>query len=171
MALKLGLVFEYGLDIMTTIPEDQIAHLILLIRGQKVMLDEDLARIYGVNTKRLNQQVNRNSRRFPADFMFQVTEKEYEYLRLQIATSNIRRGGRRHLPYAFTEHGAVMLAAVLKSDTAVEASIQVVRAFIRLRQILASHVELSRKVDALERKYDGQFKSVFDAIRQMMTPP
>lgn len=156
---------------MIFIPEEQIARSILVIRSHKVMLDADLAKIYGVTTKRLNQQVNRNRHRFPPDFMFQLTEKEEEFLRLQFATSNRGRGGRRHLPYAFTEHGAVMLAAVLNNPIAVDASIQVVRAFIRLRQMLTSHVELSRKVDALERKYDGQFRSVFDAIRQLMSPP
>lgn len=156
---------------MAFIPEEQIASSILLVRNQKVMLDADLAKIYGVTTKRLNQQVKRNLHRFPPDFMFQLTEKEETFLRLQTATSNSGRGGRRHLTYVFTEHGAVMLAAVLNSPIAVDASIQVVRAFIRLRQILASHVELSRKVDALEKKFDGQFKSVFDVIRQLMNPP
>jgi hypothetical protein len=134
------------------------------------MLDSDLARIYGVTTKRLNEQVKRNLGRFPEDFMFQLTETEGEILRSQIATSRLGWGGRRFLPYAFTEHGTVMLASVLNSEIAVQASVQVVRAFIRLRQLLSSHVELAKKVDVLERKYDGQFRSVFEAIRQLMAP-
>ncbi|MBI4468853.1 MAG: ORF6N domain-containing protein [Acidobacteria bacterium] len=143
----------------------------MLIRGHKVMLDADLAELYGVNTKRLNEQVKRNLGRFPTDFMFQLTRKEAEALRSQIATSKAGRGGRRTLPYAFTEHGAVMLASVLSSPIAVQASIQVVRAFVRLREILATHKELARKMDAMEKKYDTQFKVVFDAIRQLMAPP
>lgn len=116
------------------------------------MLDNDLAALYGVTTKRLNEQVKRNRKRFPEDFMFQLTSQEAQSLRSQFATSNETRGGRRYLPFAFTEHGAVMLASVLNSPIAVAASIQVVRAFIRLRSILAAHKELARKIDALERK-------------------
>ena len=135
------------------------------------MLDSDLARIYGVPTKRLNEQVKRNASRFPSDFMFQMTEAEYGSLRSQTATSKKGRGGRRFLPFVFTEHGAVMLATVVDSPVAINASIQVVRAFIRLRQMLSSHTELARKLAALEGKYDQQFKAVFEAIRQLMTPP
>ncbi len=142
---------------------------ILLVRGHNVMLDSDLAELYRVSTKRLNEQVRRNHERFPEDFMFQLTSKEA--LRSQSATSKRGRGGRRYRPYAFTEHGAVMLASVLNSAVAVQASIQVVRAFIRLREILASHKELARKLAELERKYDKQFKVVFDAIRELMAPP
>jgi hypothetical protein len=153
------------------IAADEIEKSILLIRGQRVMLDRDLAVLYGVTTKRLNEQVRRNRDRFPADFMFQVTEKEGEILRSQIATSSEGWGGRRSLPYAFTEHGALMLASVLNSPVAILASIQVVRAFTQLRKMVASHFELARKLDALEKKYDSQFKVVFDAIRQLLFPP
>jgi len=153
------------------IPAERIEKAILIIRGQRVMLDEDLATLYGVTTKRLNQQVNRNIERFPQDFMFQLTFQEFTRLRLQFATAKTGRGGRRTPPYAFTEHGAVMLASVLNSPTAVQASIEVVRAFIRLRELLSSHVELARKLATLEKKYDAQFKVVFDAIRQLMEPP
>ncbi|MEQ1878120.1 MAG: ORF6N domain-containing protein, partial [Bdellovibrionia bacterium] len=126
-------------------------------------------RIYGVATKRLNEQVKRNLGRFPQDFMFQLTEADGEILRSQIATSRLDWGGRRFLPYVFTEHGAVMLASVLNSEIAVQASVQVVRAFISLRQLLSSHEELARKVDSLEKKYDGKFQSVFEAFRKLMT--
>ena len=133
------------------------------------MLDEDIAKIYGVTTKRLNEQVRRNLNRFPEDFMFSLTPAEFEILRSQNATS--RWGGRRYPPKVFTEHGAVMLASIIKSPVAVEASIQVVRAFVKLREILASHKELAQRLEELEAKYDQQFQSVFDAIRQLMTPP
>jgi hypothetical protein len=137
------------------------------------MLDSDLARLYGVTTTRLNEQVKRNLDRFPLDFMFQLTKEEWKSLISQIATSKRGRGGRRKLPYAFTEHGAVMAANVLNSPVAVRASIVVVRAFVRLRQLLVSHEELARKLEALEKKFekhDAQFKVVFDAIRQLMAP-
>jgi len=151
------------------IPPERIERSILLIRGHKVMFDSDLAELYGVSTKRLNQQVKRNSDRFPEDFMFQLSAEEFANLRSQFATASW--GGRRTPPYAFTEHGAVMLASVLNSPVAVRASIEVVRAFVRLRQMLASHEDLARKLAVLEKKYDAQFKVVFDAIRQLMTPP
>jgi hypothetical protein len=118
----------------------------------------------------VNEQVRRNSDRFPPDFMFQLTQEEFENLRSQFATSSLY-GGRRYLPYAFTEHGALMLANVLNSERATKTSVQVVRAFVRLRQILASNAELARKLEALEKKYDGQFKTIFDAIRQLMSSP
>jgi len=153
------------------IPVERIERAILSIRGEKVMLDSDLAELYGVETKRLNEQVRRNLHRFPRDFMFQLTAEEAESLRSQIATSNEGRGGRRYLPYAFTEHGALMLANVLNSERAAQTSVQVVRAFVRLRQMLASNAELARKLEALEKKYDRQFKVVFDAIRRLMSPP
>ena len=149
---------------------ERIEQAVLRIRGHNVMLDQDLATIYGVTTKRLNQQVNRNRNRFPEDFVFQLTAEEVRILRLQFATSNRGRGGRRTRPYAFTEHGAVMLASVLNTPIAVQASIHVVRAFIRLRQILATHKELARRLDALEKKYDEKFRVVFEAIRQLMAP-
>jgi hypothetical protein len=143
---------------------------IYLIRGRKVMLDSDLAEIYGVTTKRLNEQVKRNRDRFPEDFMFQFTAEETEeLLRSQIATASKRNV--RFRPYAFTEHGAVMLASVLNSSIAVAASIQVVRAFIRLRSLLAAHKELAQKIAAMEKRYDSRFKIVFEAIRQLLEPP
>jgi phage regulator Rha-like protein len=151
------------------VPDERIEQGILLIRDQKVMLDEDLAEIYGVTTKRLNEQVKRNLDRFPADFMFQLSKEEYAQLRSQFATS--RWGGRRYPPFAFTEHGTVMLASVLNSPVAVQASIQVVRAFIRLREIMATHKELARKLSALEKKYDERFQVVFEAIRKLMESP
>ena len=134
------------------------------------MTDSALADVYRVSTKVLNQAVRRNRHRFPADFMFRLTTREADSLRSQIVTSKSRRGGRRYLPYAFTEHGAVMLANVLNSPAAVAASIQVVRAFVRLRTILAAHKELARKLDALEQKCDRQFRAVFDTIREMLEP-
>lgn len=156
---------------MSVIPQDQIEKSILVIRGHRVILDTDLAKIYGVSTKRLNEQVRRNLDRFPDDFMFQLSETTGESLRSQFATSKIGRGGRRYLPYVFTEHGALMLANILNSPTAVASSIQVVRAFINLRQMLSSQAELARKLDLLERKYDHQFKVVFDAIRELTLIP
>ena len=152
---------------------NRIESKILLIRGQKVMLDSDLAFLYGVETRVLIQAVKRNIGRFPRDFVFQLSKVECEFLRSQFVISKppVGRGGRRYLPYAFTEHGAVMLASVLNSPIAIEASIQVVRAFVRLSRILASNRDLARKLDALERKYDRQFAVVFDAIRQLMAPP
>jgi phage regulator Rha-like protein len=152
------------------IPVERIERAILSIRGEKVMLDSDLAELYGVETKRLNEQVRRNLSRFPPDFMFQLTSQEWESLRSQFAT--LKRGEhRKYLPCAFTEHGALMLANVLNSERAAQTSVQVVRAFVRLRQMLASNAELARKLAALENKYDAQFKVVFDAIRQLMSPP
>ncbi len=150
-------------------PIDAIERRIYLIRGHKVMVDSDLAAIYGVSTKRLNEQVKRNVRRFPADFMFRLRKEETENLRSQFATSSW--GGRRYQPLAFTEHGAVMLASVLNSQIAVSASLQVVRAFVKLRDMIASHRDLARRLDNLEKKYDAQFRGVFDAIRELMDPP
>ncbi len=155
---------------LVKIPLEHIEEIILLIRGEKVILDSNLARLYGVSTGRLNQQVNRNLDRFPGDFMFQLTRDEFNSLMLQNATSKKGRGGRRRLPYAFTEYGAIMAANVLSSERAIEASVQVVRAFVKLRQMLASNAELARKLNDLEQRYDRQFKIVFDAIRQLMTP-
>lgn len=156
---------------MSLIPLERIERAILLIRGEKVMLDSDLAELYGVSTKVLNQAVKRNVNRFPPDFMFQLTPEEMKSLRSQIVTSNVGRGGRRYLPYAFTEHGALMLANVLNSERAAQTSVQVVRAFIRLRQMLVSNAGLARKVAALEQKYNRQFKVVFTAIQRLMSPP
>jgi len=152
------------------IPVDRIEKAILLIRGQKVMLDADLAELYDVETKVLVQAVKRNLERFPEDFMFQLSQEEFAILRSQIVTSS-DWGGRRYRPYAFTEQGVAMLSSVLRSRRAIQVNIEIMRAFIRLRQMLASHVELARKLDALEKKYDAQFKQVFEAIRQLMAPP
>ena len=156
---------------LTPIPLERIERAILLLRGERVILDSELAKLYGVTTTRLNQQVRRNEERFPADFMFRLTTEEHDSLMLQIATSKSGRGGRRKLPLVFTEHGAIMAANVLNSQRAVRASVEVVRAFIHLRRILASNEELARKLEKLETRYDRKFRVVFDAIRQLMTPP
>ena len=152
------------------IPADRIEKAILLIRKQKVMLDADLADLYGVQTKFLVRAVKRNIDRFPADFMFQLSKEEFDDLRFHFGTSS-DWGGRRYPPYAFTEQGVAMLSSVLRSQRAVQVNIEIMRAFIRLRQMLASNAELARKLDELEKKYDAQFKEVFEAIRQLMTPP
>lgn len=156
---------------ISAVPLERIERAIILVRGEKVMLDSDLAEIYGVETGALNRAAKRNEKRFPPDFMFQLTPGEAEALRCQIGISKEGRGGRRYLPYAFTEHGALMLANVLNSERAAQTSVQVVRAFVRLRQMLASNAELARKLDAMEQKYDAQFKVVFSAIRRLMSPP
>jgi hypothetical protein len=156
---------------MSLIPVERIERAILSIRGEKVMLDSDLAEIYGVPTKVLNQAVKRNLDRFPEDFMFQLSAGEvFKLNRSQIVTGSQKHRDPRFPPYAFTEHGALMLANVLNSERAAQTSVQVVRAFVRLRQMLASNAELARKLEALERKYDRQFKVVFDAIRRLMSP-
>lgn len=146
---------------------------ILVLRGQKVILDSDLAELYGVSVKRLNQQVTRNQERFPADFMFRLTAKEDEILRLQIATSSPGHGGRRYPPHAFTEHGAIMAATVLNSPKAVEMSVFVVRAFVRLREMLATNRKLAAKIEELERKlesHDTAIQEVLEAIKELMAP-
>lgn len=147
---------------------------ILVIRGQKVILDSDLARLYGVTTSRLNEQVRRNAGRFPADFTFRLTSAEAKSLISQFAISNNLRGGRRLIPQAFTEHGAIMAATVLNSPQAIAASIYVVRAFVKLREMLATHRELAAKFAELEHKldhHDEQIIALFDAIRELMEPP
>ncbi|VAX15804.1 Putative DNA-binding protein [hydrothermal vent metagenome] len=151
------------------IPSENIETKIYLIRGNKVMMDSDLALLYEIPTKRLLEQVRRNVERFPEDFMLQLTKEEYDFLRSQIATSKKGSGGRRYLPYAFTEQGVAMLSSVLKSKRAIEVNIAIMRAFVKLRKMLASNDELKRKLAAMERKYDSQFKVVFDAIKQLMT--
>jgi len=151
------------------IPNERIARSILLIRGERVMLDADLAAIYGATTKSLNQAVKRNLDRFPPDFMFQLTARE----KAKVVTNCdhlARLKFSPHLPYAFTEHGALMLANILNSERAAQTSVQVVRTFVRLRQMLDSNADLARKLAALEEKYDAQFKVVFGAIRQLMAP-
>jgi len=169
-----GLMNDKMLKSRSLIPIERIENRIFLIRGQKVMLDADLAELYGVTTKRLNEQVKRNRARFPEDFMFQLTASETELLRSQIATSKKGRGGRRYAPFAFTEHGAIMLAGVLNTRRAIEVSVFVVRAFNRLREMLATHKEVAYKLAELERKlvtHDEAIRSLMDAIRQLMTPP
>jgi len=152
------------------IPVDRIEKAILLIREQKVILDADLAELYGVETKMLVRAVKRNINRFPTDFMFQLSKEEFDNLRFHFGTSS-DWGGRRYPPYAFTEQGVAMLSSVLRSQRAIQVNIEIMRAFIRLRKMLASHVELARKLDALEKKYDAQFKQVFEAIRRLMAAP
>lgn len=139
-----------------------------MIRRHKVMLDSDLAKLYNVTTKQLNQQVRRNPSRFPPDFMFQLTPKEAAALRSQFVTSKQGRGGRRYAPLAFTEQGVAMLSSVLKSDRAVLVNIAIMRTFVRLREILSTHRGLARKLNELEKKYDAKFRVVFDAIRMLM---
>ncbi|MEW5949680.1 MAG: ORF6N domain-containing protein [Thermodesulfobacteriota bacterium] len=150
---------------------EMIERRIYLIRGHKVMLDRDLAELYEVPTRRLNEQVRRNIARFPSDFMFQLSSEETEKLRSQFATSSSGHGGRRYLPYVFTEQGVAMLSSVLNSERAIQVNIAIMRTFVKLREMLATNKDLSRKLADLEKKYDAQFRAVFDAIRQLMTPP
>ena len=156
---------------ITRIPIERIENVIFFVRGEKAMVDSDLAALYAVETKTLNRAVKRNLKRFPIDFMFQLTTKEAATLRCQSGTSKVGRGGRRYLPYVFTEQGVAMLSSVLNSEQAVMVNVEIMRAFVRLRQMLASNAELARKLHQLESKYDRQFRAVFDAIRQLMTPP
>ena len=153
------------------IPIEIIENKILLIRKHKVMLDSDLAELYDVATKVLIQAVKRNLNRFPEDFMFQLTSEETDSLRSQIVTSKPGRGGRRYPPYVFTEQGVAMLSSVLNSDRAIEVNILIMRAFVKLREMLSTHKDLAKKLEEMERKYDDQFKMVFDAIRELMKPP
>ncbi len=151
---------------------EQVENAIHLIRGERVMLDSALADIYGVATKRLNEQLRRNAQRFPSDFAFQLTREELTNLRSQIATSSLH-GGKRKLPWAFTEHGAIMLASVLNSETAIEASVRVVRAFVRLRELISANAALAAKFSQLERRLDtndAQIAQLFAAIRQLLAP-
>jgi phage regulator Rha-like protein len=165
------------------VPIGEIEQRILLIRGQRVIIDADLARLYDVSTKQLNQAIRRNIERFPDDFMLQLTWDEAQRLRSQIVTLNVthtggeapRRGQHmKYRPYAFTEHGAIMAASVLKTEQAVKVSVYVVRAFVKLREMLSAHKELAAKLAELERKldkHDGQIVCLIEAIRQLMTPP
>jgi hypothetical protein len=158
-----------GLAVITI---ERITQAIVLIRGHKVMLDTDLAQLYDVETKALNRAVRRNIARFPVDFMFQLTQEEAVRLRCQFGTLKTESGRhRKYLPYAFTEQGVAMLSSVLRSQRAVSVNIEIMRAFVRLRQLLSSHADLARKLAALEKRYDAQFKVVFDAIRELTTPP
>ena len=153
------------------VPVESITSRILLVRGQKVMLDSDLADLYGVSTSRLNEQVRRNIDRFPNDFMFQLTDSEFSNLKSQIATSSW--GGRRKLPLVFTEQGVSMLSSVLHSDQAVQVNIAIMRAFVQLREMLSTHKELAHKLEELERKvgiHDQTIVQLIEAIRQLMEP-
>jgi hypothetical protein len=150
------------------IPTERIEKCILLLRGQKVILDKDLAALYGASTKNLNKAVSRNLDRFPDDFMFQLDLQEVINLKFQFGTSSW--GGTRKLPRAFTEQGVAMLSSVLNSKRAVQVNIEIMRAFVKLRELLSSHKDLAIKLAEMEKKYDSQFKVVFDAIRELMTP-
>jgi hypothetical protein len=160
-------------------PVDQVTRAILVMRGHKVLLDTELAALYGVSTKRFNEQVRRNRERFPEDFMFQLNAAEWTALRSQIVTSNAQRGGRRYLPYAFTEQGVAMLSSVLHSDRAVAVNIEIMRAFVKLRKLLGSNKELARRFAQLETRldkglteHDQAIATILAAIRELMhTPP
>lgn len=155
------------------IPVERIQRAIYLLRGQKVMLDADLAELYGVKTGALNRAVRRNATRFPSDFMFQVTAEEAKNLRCQFGISSLY-GGRRYRPFAFTEQGVAMLSSVLRSERAVQVNVAIMRAFVQLRQLLGGQAELARKLAALEQRiagHDSAIRSLFEAIRQLMTPP
>jgi ORF6N domain-containing protein len=155
---------------MAAVPAERIESRIFMLRGHKVMLSPDLAELYEVEPRALVQAVKRNIERFPADFMFQLNAREFEHLKSQFVISSWG-GLRRAAPYAFTEQGVAMLSSVLRSKRAVLVNVEIMRAFVRLRQMLAAHADLARKLAALEKRYDAQFKVVFDAIRELMTPP
>ncbi|HTV57035.1 MAG TPA: ORF6N domain-containing protein [Terriglobia bacterium] len=157
-------------DSSVSVPGETIERSILVVRGQKVMLDRDLAQLYGVETRVLNQAVRRNSRRFPPDFMFQMSPEDFAQWKSQIVMSKSEKMGLRRRPLVFTEQGVAMLSSVLGSDRAVEVNIEIMRAFVRLRRFAASNAELQRKLDESEEKYDAQFAAVFDAIRELMQP-
>ena len=155
----------------TLVARERIEQTILVIRGHNVMLDSDLAQLYGVTVGRLNEAVKRNEERFPNDFMFQLTKAEFENLKSQIAISSSKWGGRRHAPYVFTEQGVAMLSSVLRSKRAIQVNIAIMRAFVQLREMIASNKGLARRLTELEKKYDGQFRVVFEAIRELMAEP
>ena len=149
-----------------------VATKILFVRGKKVMLDSDLAKLYGVETKQLVRQMKRNIDRFPSDFMYQLTKEEVRNLRCQIVTSN--KGGRRYLPYAFTEQGVAMLSSVLNSKRAIQVNIAIMRAFVKLREVLLTHKELAKKLEELERKYqlhETDIQAIFEVIKKLLEPP
>ena len=156
---------------LSLIKEEMIERKILLIRGKKVMLDRDLAFLYGVPTKALKQAVKRHLKRFPEDFMFQLTKEEFRIWRSQFVTSKSDAKGLRWAPYAFTEHGILMLSSVLNSDKAIEVNIQIMRTFTKLRELMLVHKDLRIKIEEMEKKYDTQFKIVFNAIRRLLDPP
>ena len=160
------------MGITSLVPSECIEQSILLIREQKVMLDRDLAKLYGVQTEVLVQAVKRNPKRFPKDFFFQLHAREFKNWRSQIVISNFSdKMGLRRAPYAFTEQGVVMLSSVLRSDRAIEVNIAIMRAFVKLREMVLSHKELAQKLAELEQKYDGQFKAVFEVIHELIKPP
>lgn len=159
-----------GMNKSTTLVPEVIERRILFINGHKVMLSVHLAELYGVETRVLNQAVKRNKKRFPRDFMFQLTEEDADWLVSQNVIPHRKYFGGS-LPYAFTEQGVAMLSSVLKSERAVQVNIEIMRTFVRLREILATHKDLARKLNELEQKYDKQFRIVFEAIRELMTPP
>ncbi|MDZ4677895.1 MAG: ORF6N domain-containing protein [Oligoflexia bacterium] len=161
---------------MDQLSHQEITQRIFFIRGHRVMLDADLAELYSVETKSLNRAVRRNQNRFPEDFMFQLTEKEEEFLRYQIGTSRLTEkygswGGRRHLPLVFTEQGVAMLSSVLRSEKAALVNVEIMRTFVKFREFLLTNQELARKLEELEKRHDAQFKIIFDAIRELMRPP
>jgi len=164
-----GKTMPKKINLKILIPQEMIRNKILLIRGKKVMLDRDLAELYGVQTKYLTRQVRRNKDRFPSDFLLILTRQELTNLRCQFGTSSW--GGLRYHPYAFTEHGILMLSSVLNSKRAIQVNIQIMRMFTRLREMLTSHKELKQKIEEMEKKYDHQFKVVFDAIKKLIEPP
>ncbi len=153
------------------VPTALITQKIFFVRGSRIMLDADLARLYGVATKNLNKAGKRNASRFPSDSMFQLSSKDLHSLRFQFGTSNPVRGGRRYAPYAFTEQGVAMLSSVLRSSRAVQVNVAIMRTFVRLREMLATHEELRRKIDAMEKRCDARFQVVFETIRQMLEAP
>ena len=153
------------------LPQETIESKIFFLRGRREMLDRDLAILYGVETRALNQAARRNVRRFPEDFMFQLTKEEMESWKSQIVISNREKMGLRRRPYAFTEQGVAMLSSVLNSDRAIQVNIQIMRTFTKLREMLMAHKDLKRKIEDMEKKYDYQFKIVFDAIKQLLEPP
>jgi len=150
------------------VPVEIIAEKIFLIREQKVMLDHDLAKLYGVTTGRLNEQVRRNIKRFPEEFMFQISTEEFKNLKSQFAISSW--GGTRKLPFVFTEHGIAMLSSVLNSDRAISVNIQIIKTFIKMRQMMLSYKDLKEKIEKMESKYDKQFHILFQALKQMLEP-
>jgi len=156
-------------DTQALVPVERIEAMILVLRGEKVILDAEIAGLYGVETRAVVQAVKRNSERFPKDFLFQLTQEEVRILRSQSVISSW--GGRRHLPYAFTEQGVAMLSSVLRSERAVRVNVEVMRTFVRLRRMTGVQAELARKLESLEQRYDDQFKVVFDALRELMMPP
>ena len=156
----------------TLIPQEYVESKILFIRDKKVMLDRDLALLYGVETKVFNQAVKRNIGRFPEDFMFQLSKDEYDSLRSQFVTS--KSGGRRYLPYAFTEHGILMLSSTLNSKKAIQVNVQIMRTFIKLREMMLSYKDLQKKIEAMEKrhaKHDEHFQLIFKTIKEMLNPP